>query len=84
MDTPKGKFGRHRKIMPFEPGSADDLEALRRQSREKARGILHCMESHIGRLGAPEGVTIEEQALITEPVDQQLSMHRLEQAPLSH
>jgi Xaa-Pro aminopeptidase len=39
MDTPKGKFGRHRKIMPFEPNSADDLEALRRQSREKAAGL---------------------------------------------
>src|SRR5690606_23922349 len=29
-------FGRHRKIMPFEPGAAGDVDALRRQAREKA------------------------------------------------
>jgi Xaa-Pro dipeptidase len=29
-------FGRHRKIMPFEPGAMPDEDALRRQSREKA------------------------------------------------
>jgi Xaa-Pro dipeptidase len=37
MDTPaKGNFGRHRKIMPFEPGAAGDVDTLRRQARKKA------------------------------------------------
>ncbi|OHV90507.1 M24 family metallopeptidase [Mesorhizobium sp. ORS 3428] len=38
MDSaaPKGGFGRHRKIMPFEPGS---VEALREASREKAAAL---------------------------------------------
>ncbi len=37
MDTPsKGNFGRHRKIMPFEPGSE---AALREASREKAAAL---------------------------------------------
>lgn len=35
-DAPKAYFGRHRKIMPFEPGP---LEDLRRASREKAAGL---------------------------------------------
>ena len=39
MDTSKGKFRRHRKIMPFDPGSPGDIDALRRQSREKAAGL---------------------------------------------
>lgn len=46
MDTPaKGNFGRHRKIMPFEPGSADDLRA---QARTKAAGL----NSHVLGYGA--------------------------------
>ena len=37
MDTPsKGNFGRHRKIMPFEPGSVD---ALRAGARDKAAAL---------------------------------------------
>ncbi len=38
MDSaaPKGSFGRHRKIMPFEPGS---IEALREDSRQKAASL---------------------------------------------
>jgi Xaa-Pro dipeptidase len=35
-----GGFGRHRKIMPFEPGDgAGSISDLRRQSREKAAGL---------------------------------------------
>ena len=46
MDTPaKGNFGRHRKIMPFEPGSVDDL---REQARAKAAGL----NSHVLGYGA--------------------------------
>jgi Xaa-Pro dipeptidase len=37
MDTPsKGNFGRHRKIMPFEPGSTEQLRAT---AREKAASL---------------------------------------------
>src|SRR6266576_3540753 len=38
MDSaePKGGLGRHRKIMPFEPGS---IEALRDGSRQKAASL---------------------------------------------
>ena len=38
MDSaaPKGSFGRHRKIMPFEPGS---IEELREGSRQKAASL---------------------------------------------
>ena len=32
-------FGRHRKIMPFEPGAETDIETLRRQAREKAAAL---------------------------------------------
>ena len=32
-------FGRHRKIMPFEPGAADSVEALRAKAREKAAAL---------------------------------------------
>lgn len=32
-------FGRHRKIMPFEPGGGSGDEALRRQAREKAAAL---------------------------------------------
>jgi hypothetical protein len=33
-------FGRHRKIMPFEPGAGIDIEAtLRQQAREKAAAL---------------------------------------------
>jgi Xaa-Pro aminopeptidase len=32
-------FGRHRKIMPFEPGAEIDIETLRRQAREKAAAL---------------------------------------------
>lgn len=32
-------FGRHRKIMPFEPGTPVDTEALRQQSRDKAASL---------------------------------------------
>ena len=40
MDTPsKGNFGRHRKIMPFEPGAEIEVEALRQQAREKAAAL---------------------------------------------
>ncbi|BCH32114.1 peptidase M24 [Mesorhizobium sp. L-8-10] len=35
-DAPRSTFGRHRKIMPFEPGS---IEALRQASRDKAAGL---------------------------------------------
>lgn len=35
-DAPKSTFGRHRKIMPFEPGS---VEALSQAAREKAAGL---------------------------------------------
>lgn len=38
-DTSRHSFGRHRKIMPFEPGAAGDVEALRRQAREKAASL---------------------------------------------
>ena len=34
--APKGGFGRHRKIMPFEPGS---IEELREGSRQKAASL---------------------------------------------
>jgi Xaa-Pro dipeptidase len=36
MDAPKGRFGRHRKIKPFEPGGA---EALRAEARAKAAAL---------------------------------------------
>jgi len=36
MDIPKGNFGRHRKIMPFDPGSVD---ALRADARAKAASL---------------------------------------------
>ncbi len=40
MDTPsKGTFGRHRKIMPFEPGTETAVEELRKQAREKAASL---------------------------------------------
>lgn len=32
-------FGRHRKIMPFDPGAAGSVEALRSKAREKAASI---------------------------------------------
>ena len=32
-------FGRHRKIMPFEPDGADSVEALRAKAREKAAAL---------------------------------------------
>ncbi len=32
-------FGRHRKIVPFEPGTAADIEALRAVAREKAASL---------------------------------------------
>jgi len=32
-------FGRHRKIMPFEPGGPGDIESLRAQAREKAASL---------------------------------------------
>lgn len=35
-DAPRSTFGRHRKILPFEPGS---IEAVRQASREKAAGL---------------------------------------------
>jgi Xaa-Pro dipeptidase len=35
----KSTFGRHRKIMPFEPGAAADIEALRQQARQKAASL---------------------------------------------
>lgn len=35
----KPRFGRHRKIMPFEPGAIPAVEALRQQSREKAAAL---------------------------------------------
>ena len=35
----RGNFGRHRKIAPFEPGATPDIEALRKQSREKAASL---------------------------------------------
>ena len=48
MDTPaKGNFGRHRKIMPFEPGSGS-VEELREQARAKAAGL----NSHVLGYGA--------------------------------
>lgn len=48
MDTPsKGNFGRHRKIMPFEPGSGS-VEELREQARTKAAGL----NSHVLGYGA--------------------------------
>ena len=34
-----GSFGRHRKIMPFEPGQAMDVEALRAEARTKAAAL---------------------------------------------
>ena len=34
--TARSTFGRHRKIMPFEPGAVDDL---RRSAREKAASL---------------------------------------------
>ncbi|MGB3388869.1 MAG: Xaa-Pro peptidase family protein, partial [Pseudaminobacter sp.] len=34
-----GNFGRHRKIMPFEPDAVADVEALRRQARQKAASL---------------------------------------------
>jgi Xaa-Pro aminopeptidase len=37
--TTTGNFSRHRKIMPFEPGAATDIESLRQQSREKAASL---------------------------------------------
>jgi Xaa-Pro dipeptidase len=38
MDTPpKSTFGRHRKIMPFEPGAS--IDSLRRAAREKAAAL---------------------------------------------
>ncbi|RVC61087.1 aminopeptidase P family protein, partial [Mesorhizobium sp. M4B.F.Ca.ET.088.02.2.1] len=33
------RFGRHRKIMPFEPEAAGSVEALREASRQKAASL---------------------------------------------
>ncbi len=37
----KPRFGRHRKIMPFEPGAAPAGETLRRRSRDKAAALAN-------------------------------------------
>ncbi len=37
--TSTGNFGRHRKIMPFEPGAEASVEDLRRAAREKAASL---------------------------------------------
>jgi Xaa-Pro dipeptidase len=39
MDAPRPTFGRHRKIMPFEPGGETSIEALRTASRRKAASL---------------------------------------------
>lgn len=52
---PKGSFGRHRKIMPFEPGS---IEALRDASRRKAASL----NQHVLGYGA-QGLNGLRQAL---------------------
>lgn len=41
-------------------------------------GMVLCVESYIGRLGGHEGVKIEEQILITESANEQLSGYPLE------
>lgn len=41
-------------------------------------GMVMCVESYIGRLGGYEGVKIEEQVLITEKGNQQLSSYPLD------
>ncbi|KQZ82056.1 peptidase M24 [Mesorhizobium sp. Root157] len=47
-------------------------------------GMVLCVESYIGRLGGHEGVKIEEQVLITETGNEQLSTYPLEQALLEN
>ncbi|TIX08323.1 MAG: M24 family metallopeptidase, partial [Mesorhizobium sp.] len=42
-------------------------------------GMVLCVESYIGRLGGREGVKIEEQILITETGNQQLSSYPLDE-----
>ena len=41
-------------------------------------GMVLCVESYIGRLGGHEGVKIEEQVLITETGNEQLSRYPLD------
>jgi Xaa-Pro dipeptidase len=41
-------------------------------------GMVLCVESYIGRLGGHEGVKIEEQILITDTGNEQLSTYRLD------
>ena len=41
-------------------------------------GMVLCVESYIGRLGGHEGVKIEEQILITETGNEQLSTYPLD------
>ncbi|TIU67992.1 MAG: aminopeptidase P family protein, partial [Mesorhizobium sp.] len=42
-------------------------------------GMVLCVESYIGRLGGREGVKIEEQILITETGNEQLSTYPLDE-----
>ncbi|TIX94056.1 MAG: aminopeptidase P family protein, partial [Mesorhizobium sp.] len=42
-------------------------------------GMVLCVESYIGRLGGHEGVKIEEQILITETGNEQLSNYPLDE-----
>ncbi len=46
-------------------------------------GMVLCVESYIGRLGGREGVKIEEQVLITETGNEQLSTYPLDSRLLS-
>jgi Xaa-Pro aminopeptidase len=45
--------------------------------------MVLCVESYIGRLGGHEGVKIEEQVLITDTGNEQLSTYPLEEALLA-
>ncbi|MEP6566257.1 MAG: aminopeptidase P family N-terminal domain-containing protein, partial [Mesorhizobium sp.] len=69
-EAPKGNFGRHRKIMPFEPGS---IKALRDASRQKAASL----NQHVLGYGA-QAEAEWEAAGIAAPDLAEMRKYRLE------
>jgi Xaa-Pro aminopeptidase len=61
---------------PTLPHAADWTEDT--PDGELEPGMVLCVESYIGRLGGREGVKIEEQVLITETGNEQLSRYPLD------